>query len=81
MLTSIAMYFNDIMQIRVIYYVYMLTAYIFSLVWWSEWGQDIVDMDVSTKYRIKDDELLGKRYSMWTDKVENTTEVVVSHPY
>ncbi|MDB8850497.1 terminase [Peptostreptococcus anaerobius] len=44
-------------------------------------GQDIVDMDVSTKDRIKDDELLGKRYSMWTDKVENTTEVVVSHPY
>ncbi|CCY47823.1 MAG: terminase [Peptostreptococcus sp.] len=44
-------------------------------------GQDIVDMSVSAKNRIKDDELLGKRYSMWTDKVENTIEVVVSHPY
>ena len=43
----------------------------------SEWGQDIVDMDVSAKDRIKAAELLGKRYSMWTDKVENTTEVVV----
>lgn len=81
MLTSIAMYFNDIMQKRVIYYVYMLTAYIFSLVWWLRVGQDIVDMSVSAKDRIKDDELLGKRYSMWTDKVENTIEVVVSHPY
>ena len=64
------MYFNDIMQKRVIYYVYMLTAYIFSLVWWFRVGQDIVDMSVSAKNRIKDDELLGKRYSMWTDKVE-----------
>ena len=64
------MYFNDIMQKRVIYYVYRLTAYIFSLVWWFRVGQDIVDMSVSAKNRIKDDELLGKRYSMWTDKVE-----------
>ena len=45
----------------------------------SDWGQKIVDIDVGAKDRIKAAELLGKRYGMWTDKIENTTEVVVIH--
>lgn len=43
----------------------------------SECGQELTDIEVSAKDRIKAAELLGKRYSMWTDKVENTSEVVV----
>lgn len=42
-----------------------------------EEGQTITDIDVGAKDRIKAAELLGKRYSMWTDKVENSAEVVV----
>ena len=34
--------------------------------------QEIKEMDVSAKDRIKAAELLGKRYSMWTDKQEIT---------
>lgn len=34
----------------------------------SEWGQEITDIEVGAKDRIKAAELLGKRYSMWTDK-------------
>lgn len=36
----------------------------------GESGQEIVDIDVGAKDRIKAAELLGKRYKMWTDKVE-----------
>lgn len=36
----------------------------------GELGQEIVDIDVGAKDRIKAAELLGKRYRMWTDKVE-----------
>lgn len=43
----------------------------------SEWGQEITDIEVGAKDRIKAAELLGKRYGMWTDKIENSTEVVV----
>lgn len=42
--------------------------------------QRIDDIDVSAKDRIKAAELLGKRYGMWTDKVEQTNrniEIVV----
>lgn len=34
----------------------------------SEWGQEITNIEVGAKDRIKAAELLGKRYSMWTDK-------------
>ena len=34
----------------------------------SEWGQEITNIDVGAKDRIKAAELLGKRYGMWTDK-------------
>lgn len=41
-------------------------------------GQEIVDIDVSAKDRIKAAELLGKRFRMWTEKVEtDTTQTVV----
>ncbi|MDB8821395.1 terminase small subunit [Peptostreptococcus anaerobius] len=43
----------------------------------AEWGQEITDIEVGAKDRIKAAELLGKRYGMWTDKIENSTEVVV----
>lgn len=33
-------------------------------------GQELTDIEVSAKDRIKAAELLGKRYRMWTDKVE-----------
>lgn len=36
----------------------------------GEAGQEITDIDVGAKDRIKAAELLGKRYRMWTDKVE-----------
>lgn len=41
-------------------------------------GQEIVDIDVSAKDRIKAAELLGKRFRMWTEKVEtDVTQTVV----
>lgn len=36
----------------------------------GEGAQKIVKIEVSAKDRIKAAELIGKRYSMWTDKVE-----------
>lgn len=36
----------------------------------GELGQEIVDIDVGAKDRIKAAELLGKYYKTWTDKVE-----------
>ncbi|MCK1216566.1 terminase small subunit [Streptococcus uberis] len=36
----------------------------------GESGQEIVDIDVGAKDRIKAAELLGKRYKLFTDKVE-----------
>ena len=42
--------------------------------------QRITDIEIAANQRIKAAELLGKRYSMWTDKVEQTNrniEVVV----
>jgi len=36
----------------------------------GELGQELTDIEVSAKDRIKAAELLGKRYRMWTDKVE-----------
>lgn len=36
----------------------------------GEAGQEITDIDVGAKDRIKAAELLGKRYRMWTDRVE-----------
>lgn len=36
----------------------------------GEGFQEIDDMDVSAKDRIKAAELLGKRYALWTDKTE-----------
>ncbi|HHS3513834.1 TPA: terminase small subunit [Streptococcus pyogenes] len=36
----------------------------------GEFGQKIVDIDVGAKGRIKAAELLGKRYRLFTDKVE-----------
>lgn len=37
--------------------------------------QDITDIDVSAKDRIKAAELLGKRYGMWVDKKEVETNI------
>ena len=36
----------------------------------GEFGQEVVDIDVGAKDRIKAAELLGKRYRLFTDKVE-----------
>lgn len=41
----------------------------------AEWGQEKTNIDVGAKDRIKAAELLGKRYSMWTDKVDMTGNV------
>ena len=43
----------------------------------SDWGQKIVDIDVGAKDRIKAAELLGKRYGMWTDKVDTTGNIEI----
>ncbi|KAF3303768.1 hypothetical protein FPV24_01315 [Carnobacterium sp. PL24RED07] len=40
----------------------------------GEGAQEIDDIDVSAKDRIKAAELLGKRYGIWTDKTELTGE-------
>lgn len=36
----------------------------------GEFGQQVIDIDVGAKDRIKAAELLGKRHRLWTDKVE-----------
>ena len=36
----------------------------------GELGQQVIDIDVGAKDRIKAAELLGKRHRLWTDKVE-----------
>ncbi|HEM5295736.1 TPA: terminase small subunit [Streptococcus suis] len=36
----------------------------------GELGQQIIDIDVGAKDRIKAAELLGKRHRLWTDKIE-----------
>lgn len=36
----------------------------------ADLGQELTDIEVSAKDRIKAAELLGKRYRMWTDKQE-----------
>lgn len=41
-----------------------------TLKWIGEGTQTIADIDVSAKERLKAAELLGKRYGMFTDKVE-----------
>ncbi|SQF32827.1 phage terminase small subunit [Streptococcus pyogenes] len=41
-----------------------------TLISFGEFGQKIVDIDVGAKDRIKAAELLGKRYRLFTDKVE-----------
>lgn len=44
----------------------------------GELGQEVIDIDVGAKDRIKAAELLGKRFRMWTEKVEtDTTQTVV----
>lgn len=40
----------------------------------GDFTQEITDIDVSAKDRIKAAELLGKRYGIWTDKTELTGE-------
>ena len=36
----------------------------------ADYGSSIEDIQVASKDRIRAAELLGKRYSLWTDKVE-----------
>lgn len=43
----------------------------------GDYEQVIDDIEVSAKDRIKAAELLGKRYGIWTDRVEMQTENVV----
>lgn len=43
----------------------------------ADFGQIIANIDVSAKERIKAAELIGKRYSMWTEKLEVQSENVV----
>lgn len=40
-------------------------------------AQKITDMDVSAKDRIKAAELLGKRYGLWTDKLELDSDLKI----
>ena len=40
--------------------------------------QEIDDIEVSAKDRIKAAELLGKRYAMWTDKQEVTGDIAIT---
>ncbi|WP_035051640.1 terminase small subunit [Carnobacterium pleistocenium] len=42
----------------------------------GEGYQQLIDIEVGAKDRIKAAELLGKRYGMWTDKVDIFGEVV-----
>lgn len=44
----------------------------------GELGQEVIDIDVGAKDRIKAAELLGKRFMMWTEKVKtDVTQTVV----
>ncbi|HEM3013666.1 TPA: terminase small subunit [Streptococcus suis] len=46
----------------------------------GEFGQQVIDIDVGAKDRIKAAELIGKRYGIWTDKQEiaqKNIEIVV----
>lgn len=44
----------------------------------GELGQEVIDIDVGAKDRIKAAELLGKRFRMWAEKVEtDVTQTVV----
>ena len=36
----------------------------------GEFGQQVIDIDIGAKDRIKAAELIGKRHRLWTDKVE-----------
>lgn len=49
-----------------------------TLIGMGEGEQGITDIDVAANQRIKAAELLGKRYSMWTDKQEITGNVSVT---
>lgn len=42
----------------------------------GELGQQIIDIDVGAKDRIKAAELIGKRYGIWTDKQEITQRTI-----
>lgn len=44
----------------------------------GEGYQEIDDIDVSAKDRIKAAELIGKRYAMWTDKQEVSSDLSVT---
>lgn len=44
----------------------------------GEGVQEITEVRVSAKDRIKAAELLGKRYSIWTDKVDSTESVSIT---
>lgn len=46
-----------------------------TLIGLGEGAQGVTDIDVSSVQRIKAAELLGKRYSMWTDKKEIRADV------
>lgn len=43
----------------------------------GELGQELTDIEVGAKDRIKAAELIGKRYRMWTDKVETEVQGTV----
>ena len=47
-----------------------------TLISMGELGQDITDIDVGAKDRLKAAELLGKRYSLFTDRVDLNIESV-----
>ncbi|HIH7955839.1 TPA: terminase small subunit [Streptococcus suis] len=42
----------------------------------GELGQQVIDIDVGAKDRIKAAELIGKRYGIWTDKQEITQQTI-----
>lgn len=44
----------------------------------GEYGQEITDIEVSAKDRIRAAELLGKRWGTWTDKVDITADLAVT---
>ena len=44
----------------------------------GDYGQEITDIEVSAKDRIKAAELLGKRWGTWTEKVDITADLAVT---
>jgi phage terminase small subunit len=40
----------------------------------GELGQQVIDIDIGAKDRIKAAELIGKRHRLWTEKVEQTVD-------